>query len=94
MSERVYPRKVWVLMPSFKPVEVEIVQKYNTWGREDYGDLTEKGKRYSVSDMYRTKESAIASGIVKCDIEEQNAKAKLQKIYNRRQKLEEAEKGE
>jgi len=30
-TPRIYPRKAWVLMPSFKPQEVEIVKPYGSW---------------------------------------------------------------
>lgn len=62
MSNRVYPRTVWVLMPSFKPVAVEVVEQYSTWGGKDFGDLTAKKKRYGVQQMHETEESAIATG--------------------------------
>lgn len=63
---RTYPRKVWVLTPSFKPVEVEVVKRYSSWMRTDYGDLTEKGKCYPVSEMHDTKEAVIAHGRKQC----------------------------
>jgi hypothetical protein len=66
MSEREYPRKVWVLMPSFKPVEVTVVEKYGSYSLADYGDVTEKGKLYPVEAMHPTKDAAITSGREKC----------------------------
>lgn len=64
MIQRTYPRKVWVLQPSFKPIEVEVVKRYDGWV-SDTGDQTAKGKLYSVSAMYATKTDAIASGWAK-----------------------------
>lgn len=61
MSNRVYPRTVWVLMPSFKPMAVEVVKKYGS-PYHDYGDLTAKGKCYAVAAMHDSKEEAIARG--------------------------------
>lgn len=61
-NKRIYPRTVWVLQPSFKPVAVEVVKPYHSWGNEDHGDITEKGKRYGVQQMHETKEQAIAVG--------------------------------
>lgn len=62
MSGRIYTRTVWVLMPSFKPVAVEVVSPVYSWDGEDYGDKTVKGKRYAPCQMNETKESAIATG--------------------------------
>jgi hypothetical protein len=61
MSNRVYPRTVWVLMPSFKPMAVEVVSAYGV-SYYDYGDVTAKGKRYAVAAMHETREQAIATG--------------------------------
>lgn len=49
-------------MPSHKPVEIEIVKKYGTWGNTDYGDMTVKGKLYDVEKMHLTKQDAIDAG--------------------------------
>lgn len=62
MSSRVYPRTVWVLMPSFKPVAVEVVNPYGEFWGKDYGDVTVTGKRYALNQMHESKESAIAVG--------------------------------
>lgn len=61
MSNRVYPRTVWVLMPSFKPMEVEVVSDYGV-SYHDYGDVTAKGKVYAPAAMHETKKKAIAAG--------------------------------
>lgn len=61
MSERTYPRKAWVLTPSFKPVEVELVKQYGST-YHDYGDLTEASKLYAPSEMHESKALAIAAG--------------------------------
>lgn len=64
MSEqRIYPRKVWVLMPSYKPVEIVVYKKYESWSDTDYGDITVKGKLYDVEKMHPTKQDAIAAGL-------------------------------
>lgn len=70
MSNRVYPRTVWVLMPSFKPMAVEVVKKYGS-PYHDYGDLTAKGKCCAVGAMYDTQEQAIAFG--RAEVERQRA---------------------
>jgi hypothetical protein len=51
-----YPYKAWVLMPSFKPVEVEIVS-----GDRGY-ERTSKLKDYKNEAVHLTKEGAIAYG--------------------------------
>lgn len=61
MSNRVYPRTVWVLMPSFKPMAVEVIEAYGV-SYHDYGDVTAKGKVYAVAAMHETQEQAIATG--------------------------------
>jgi hypothetical protein len=61
MTDRTYPRQVWVLTPSFKPKEVTVTGKYDSYIR-DYGDVTKAGKSYSVGDMYSTSQDAIAAG--------------------------------
>lgn len=71
MSKRIYPRTVWVLQPSFKPVAVTVVKSYDSWSSDDYGDITEKGKIYAISAMHETKEEAIRIG--RCEIERQHA---------------------
>lgn len=69
MSNRVYPRTVWVLMPSFKPSQVEVVEAHG-WSYRDYGDVTAKGKVYAVAAMHETREQAIATG--ECDIDDED----------------------
>lgn len=58
---RKYPRKQWVLMPSFKPVKVTITKLYSTWGNRDW-DQTDTGKTYHVAHLYPSKDAAITSG--------------------------------
>lgn len=61
MSERTYPRNAWVLAPSFKPVEVELIKPYGS-NYHDYGDLTAASKLYAPSEMHDSKALAIAAG--------------------------------
>lgn len=70
MTNRIYPRTVWVLMPSFKPAAVTVIKKYGSY-TGDYGDLTEKGKLYALSAMHETKEEAIRIG--RYEVERQRA---------------------
>lgn len=57
---RIYPRKVWVLLPSFKPKEVEVVKRYGS--ATDYGDLTAAGVNYMPSEMYESQQEAVENG--------------------------------
>jgi len=59
--ERSYPYKAWILMPSFKPVEVEFVQEYRSFS-ESYGDVTDKGKIVRKDEIFASKEAAISAG--------------------------------
>lgn len=59
--ERSYPYKAWILMPSFKPVEVEFVEQYKSFS-EDYGDLTNKRKVVRRDEIFPTKQDAINGG--------------------------------
>jgi hypothetical protein len=59
--ERSYPYKGWILMPSFKPVEVEFVEQYTSFGN-DYGDRTEKGKVYRRDEIFAGKQLALNGG--------------------------------
>ena len=66
MSNRVYPRTVWVLQPSLKPVAVEVVKKAYENSMYDYGDETTAGKCYGLIDMYESKDAAIQAGRDAC----------------------------
>lgn len=61
MTTRTYPCKGWILMPSFKPVEVEFVEKYKSLG-DDYGDMTAKQKIVRRDEIFNTKEAALDGG--------------------------------
>lgn len=63
---RTYPREAWVLQPSFKPVKVVLVKKYDSWSGEDIGDFSDKGKLYSPESMFDSKEKAIEEGRNRC----------------------------
>ena len=92
MSNRTYPRKVWVLQPSFKPVEVMIVEKYKTWGNEDWGDLTEKSKRYLPKDMFDSKEAAIKEGRARCVLMQADLDKRTDNLCKKIAALDKAEK--
>lgn len=62
MTTRTYPYKAWILMPSFKPVEVSFVKAYSSFSGYDYGDITSAGKTCAVNDIHATKEAAMEVG--------------------------------
>jgi len=63
MTKRSYPYKAWTLMPSFKPVEVELVGNYDSSLGYQHMDVTAKGKIYFVGqNLWPSKEAAIAAG--------------------------------
>jgi len=87
MSERTYPYKAWVLMPSFKPAEVELVSNYGL-----YYDETAKGKIYHIKhSLYPTKAAAIAAGRKKIDEQQADIAKRLERINKRIAALDKAE---
>lgn len=61
--KREYPRQAWILMPSFKTVEITITKPAHTYGTmfEDW-DWASNGKSYHIKNLYRSKEAAIEAG--------------------------------
>jgi hypothetical protein len=90
MNERTYPYNAWVLTPSFKPKEVELVKPYRAFGGQDYGDLTETGKMYGVTEMFPTKRAAVQEGWRRVDKQKADLDKKLIGIAKKRKALQEA----
>lgn len=87
MSARTYPYKAWVLMPSFKPVEVELVRNYGV-----YYDETANGKIYHIEhSLHPTKAAAIAAGRKKIDEQQADIAKRLERINKRIAALDKAE---
>ena len=61
MTERTYPYQGWVLTPAFKPKKVTLTARYG-YASQDYGDLTDSSKLYALSEIFPSKEAAIAGG--------------------------------
>ena len=61
MSDQKFPYSAWVLMPSFRPKQVEVVEKfyYSDW----LGIST--GKSYHASNLYESKQQAVGAGLAK-----------------------------
>lgn len=92
MSERTYPYKAWALMPSFKPVEVELVECYGSWGRYMEYDKTAKGKSYHFArDLFPTKAAAIAFGRQVVNQQRDDIAKRLERINKRAAALDKAE---
>ncbi len=92
MTKRTYPYKAWILMPSFKPVEVEFVREYVAYSRPDYGDITHTGKVVRLEDIYPTKDVAIATGLGKLNVQQINLDERQTTIFKRRNALTKATK--
>ncbi len=87
MSERTYPYKAWVLQPSFKPAEVELVCNYGL-----HHDEAAKGKIYHVErSLYPTKAAAIAAGREKIDEQRADIAKRIERINKRAAALDKAE---
>lgn len=61
LTQRTYPYKAWVLQPSFKPIEVTLVEAYH-WLNGHRADVSDAGKHFLLKDIHPTKEAAIAYG--------------------------------
>lgn len=84
---RTFPYKAWVLMPSFKPKEVEMVRAYESYSRQDYGDLTGAGKLYARPDIFGSKREAIEEGWRRVDKQKADLDKKLVNIVKKRRAL-------
>lgn len=64
MSEKEYPFKAWVLMPSFAPKEIELVEGSATVAGYH---ITASNKYYHESQLFESKRAAIANGWSRID---------------------------
>ncbi len=92
MTTRTYPYKGWILMPSFKPVEVELAKLYGSYSMPDYGDQTASGKVYRREDIFPTKEAVIAAGRDRLRTQQANLDERQASIYKRLNTLTKASK--
>ena len=78
MTTTTFPYTAWVLMPSFKPVEVTFVDTYcGEWHK------TQAGKAYHHTVIHQTKAAAITCGLA--DLKKQQAAIdKMQQNLNKR----------
>ncbi len=87
---RTYPYAGWVLLPSFKPVEVTFVSAYKSFSNEDYGDNSQDGKLYGRSDIFDSKSAAIQEGYARLKKQQADLDKKQININKRRAALEKA----
>jgi hypothetical protein len=87
--ERTYPFIGWRLLPSFKPVQVEIVRQHSTWNPEWLVDA--RGKIFVVSEICATKAEAITRGRERLEAMGEKYRAMGVSIYKKTQALDAAE---
>lgn len=87
---RTYPRQVWVLTPSFVPKEVTVLKKYSSYASSDYGDISESGKIYPLSEMFPSKEAVIAEGYRRIQEQESKIQKMLATLEKKNRNLEKA----
>lgn len=85
-NTRTYPYKAWTVMPSGKPVEVELVANAAYWGNgtDCRWDRTETGKDYDSTKLSPTKEAAIEIEWNRLNEQETNIAKQLEKIAKKR----------
>lgn len=89
--KREVPFKAWVLMPSFKPVEVELVKQSQQWSNWDIWYATDKGKTYKGDSLFASKEDAIAFGRDRLAEQEADLAKRSETIAKKRAALDKAE---
>ena len=87
MTTTTFPYTAWVLMPSFKPVEVTFVEeKWASW------HATDQRKIYGVNNIHPTKAAAIAWGLADLAKQQAAIDKKQQNLNKRRAALDKASK--
>lgn len=90
MSKQTFPYAGWVLMPSFKPVQVTLVENVPySFGAEYL--RTDSGKEYRLPDVHPSKQAAIAAGRAALDGQQAALDKKQANIIKRRAALDKAE---
>lgn len=88
---RSYPYKGWVLLPSYKPVEVEFTHSYQSFGGEHTWDVAKSGRVYAISSIYPDKIEAIQHGWTALANAEAALQKRMEKIEKQRAALTKAE---
>ena len=87
MSKQVFPYDGWVLMPSFKPVQVTFVAD----SHGSFWHMRESGRQYCALDIYQSKQAAIAAGRAALDEQQVRLNKKQAHIEKRWATLDKAE---
>ncbi len=82
------PFKAWVLLPSFRPVEVELVEVAG-WPTEDWY-RTAKGKAYHHGELFGSLADAVGAGHRRLDKLRADIDKKLETLSKRRAALDKA----
>lgn len=91
MKKRTYPYLGWILQPSFKPVQIELVKKYDSYSTVDYGDMVASGKLYRVNELFPSKAAAIAEGRARVKKQQADLDKKQASLQKRITALDKAE---
>lgn len=83
---RTYPYKAWVLQPSGKPKEVELVGRMYDYSYPDW-DESNTGKGYHVGDLHPTREAAISAGLAALDVQQAKLTKQQERIDKKRATL-------
>ncbi len=83
---RTYPYTAWVIQPSGKPVEVELVERAFDHYHPDW-DRASSGKSYHVGYLHPTKEKAIDAGLITLDAQQAKLDKQQSTLNKKRAKL-------
>ena len=86
MTERTYPRNVWVLPPSFKPKTVAITRGHSSRVGNSY-DISASGKCYHVSEMFSSLEDAVADGWKRVELSQADLEKRAATLVKKREAL-------
>ncbi len=89
-SERTYPYKAWTVIPSGKPVEVELVRNAGYWGETCAWDRTARGKDYDSTKLQPTKVLAIITALEALDAQQEKLDKQQATLNKKRAVLEKA----
>lgn len=82
-----YPRKAWKLMPSFKPVEIELTAELSyCWGDDKWAS-TSTGGSINLSEVWNTREEAIAAGWERVEVQQADIDKRQERLNKRKAAL-------
>jgi hypothetical protein len=90
-NTRTYPYKAWTVMPSGKPVEVELVKSASYWGDEECAwDRAASGKDYDSRKLCKTKVLAVIAALEAVDAQQEKLDKQQATLNKKRATLEKA----